>query len=145
MCVRAWARGAEGNGEWDEVDQNQSLTESAAPHFFSPFLREKKHQTTSLPPAMDETYDAIVLGTGLKECIISGLLSVDGLKVGKERKERGERRGGEGGEHAPACVFVVFLRACAAPAQWQSCTRHARPGPATRRPAEEGCEEREER
>ncbi len=30
---------------------------------------------------MDETYDAIVLGTGLKECIISGLLSVDGLKV----------------------------------------------------------------
>lgn len=32
---------------------------------------------------MDETYDAIVLGTGLKECIISGLLSVDGLKVRK--------------------------------------------------------------
>ncbi len=30
---------------------------------------------------MDATYDAIVLGTGLKECIISGLLSVDGLKV----------------------------------------------------------------
>jgi len=30
---------------------------------------------------MDESYDAIVLGTGLKECIISGLLSVDGLKV----------------------------------------------------------------
>eukprot|EP00002_Diphylleia_rotans_P024966 TRINITY_DN492_c0_g1_i1.p1 TRINITY_DN492_c0_g1~~TRINITY_DN492_c0_g1_i1.p1 ORF type:complete len:440 (+),score=95.25 TRINITY_DN492_c0_g1_i1:83-1402(+) len=30
---------------------------------------------------MDDTYDAIVLGTGLKECVISGLLSVDGLKV----------------------------------------------------------------
>lgn len=30
---------------------------------------------------MDEAYDAIVLGTGLKECIISGLLSVDGYKV----------------------------------------------------------------
>ena len=30
---------------------------------------------------MDESYDAIVLGTGLKECILSGLLSVDGLKV----------------------------------------------------------------
>lgn len=30
---------------------------------------------------MDETYDAIVLGTGLTECILSGLLSVDGLKV----------------------------------------------------------------
>ena len=31
--------------------------------------------------SMDASYDAIVLGTGLKECIISGLLSVDGLKV----------------------------------------------------------------
>lgn len=30
---------------------------------------------------MNEEYDAIVLGTGLKECIISGLLSVDKLKV----------------------------------------------------------------
>ncbi|KAM3377479.1 Guanosine nucleotide diphosphate dissociation inhibitor 1 [Capsicum chinense] len=30
---------------------------------------------------MDEDYDVIVLGTGLKECILSGLLSVDGLKV----------------------------------------------------------------
>ena len=30
---------------------------------------------------MDEEYDAIVLGTGLKECIVSGLLSVAGKKV----------------------------------------------------------------
>ena len=30
---------------------------------------------------MDESYDAIVRGTGLKEFILSGLLSVDGLKV----------------------------------------------------------------
>jgi Rab GDP dissociation inhibitor len=30
---------------------------------------------------MDEQYDAIVLGTGLKECILSGLLSVNGYKV----------------------------------------------------------------
>ncbi|EAY84013.1 hypothetical protein OsI_39244 [Oryza sativa Indica Group] len=30
---------------------------------------------------MDEEYDVIVLGTGLMECILSGLLSVDGLKV----------------------------------------------------------------
>lgn len=28
-----------------------------------------------------ESYDAIVCGTGLKECILSGLLSVDGYKV----------------------------------------------------------------
>ena len=31
--------------------------------------------------AMDQEYDAIVLGTGLKECILSGLLSVAGKKV----------------------------------------------------------------
>jgi Rab GDP dissociation inhibitor len=30
---------------------------------------------------MDEEYDCIVLGTGLKECIISGVLSVEGKKV----------------------------------------------------------------
>ncbi|CAH8479189.1 unnamed protein product [Schistosoma turkestanicum] len=30
---------------------------------------------------MDETYDVIVLGTGLKECILSGLMSVEGKKV----------------------------------------------------------------
>ena len=30
---------------------------------------------------MDDTYDCIVLGTGLKECILSGLLSVAGKKV----------------------------------------------------------------
>lgn len=30
---------------------------------------------------MDETYDVIVLGTGLTECVLSGLLSVAGMKV----------------------------------------------------------------
>ncbi|TIB90101.1 rab GTPase activator [Wallemia mellicola] len=30
---------------------------------------------------MDEEYDVVVLGTGLTECILSGLLSVDGQKV----------------------------------------------------------------
>ena len=30
---------------------------------------------------MDEQYDVIILGTGFKECVLSGLLSVDGLKV----------------------------------------------------------------
>lgn len=30
---------------------------------------------------MDEEYDAIILGTGLKECVLSGLLSVAGKKV----------------------------------------------------------------
>ena len=30
---------------------------------------------------MDEEYDVNMLGTGLKECILSGLLSVVGLRV----------------------------------------------------------------
>ncbi|KAI3777146.1 hypothetical protein L1987_46941 [Smallanthus sonchifolius] len=30
---------------------------------------------------MDEEYDGIVLGTCLKECILCGLFSVDGIKV----------------------------------------------------------------
>jgi len=30
---------------------------------------------------MDEEYDCIILGTGLKECILSGVLSVEGKKV----------------------------------------------------------------
>jgi Rab GDP dissociation inhibitor len=30
---------------------------------------------------MDEEYDCVILGTGLKECIISGVLSVEGKKV----------------------------------------------------------------
>eukprot|EP00244_Chara_vulgaris_P001154 TRINITY_DN1179_c0_g1_i5.p1 TRINITY_DN1179_c0_g1~~TRINITY_DN1179_c0_g1_i5.p1 ORF type:complete len:446 (+),score=123.12 TRINITY_DN1179_c0_g1_i5:93-1430(+) len=42
---------------------------------------------------MDEVYDVIVLGTGLKECIISGLLSVDGLKV--LHMDRNDYYGGE--------------------------------------------------
>ncbi|GMH32671.1 hypothetical protein BSKO_00505 [Bryopsis sp. KO-2023] len=42
---------------------------------------------------MDEEYDAVVLGTGLKECIISGLLSVDGLKV--LHMDRNDFYGGE--------------------------------------------------
>ena len=58
------------------------------------FLRSLPGQAPSLSPpialrplgdpidaAMDVEYDVIVLGTGLKECILSGLLSVDRLKV----------------------------------------------------------------
>ena len=44
---------------------------------------------------MDETYDAIVLGTGLKECILSGLLSVDGLKVREQERDRARDRARE--------------------------------------------------
>ena len=36
---------------------------------------------TSYPPLADGDYDAIVLGTGLKECVLSGLLAVRGMRV----------------------------------------------------------------
>lgn len=42
---------------------------------------------------MDEKYDAIVLGTGLKECIISGILSCEGKKV--LHMDRNDYYGGE--------------------------------------------------
>ncbi|KAK3444352.1 hypothetical protein EUGRSUZ_A00408 [Eucalyptus grandis] len=42
---------------------------------------------------MDEEYDVVVLGTGLKECILSGLLSVNGLKV--LHMDRNDYYGGE--------------------------------------------------
>jgi len=42
---------------------------------------------------MDETYDVIILGTGLKECILSGVLSVEGKKV--LHMDRNEYYGGE--------------------------------------------------
>ncbi|KAK8956092.1 hypothetical protein KSP40_PGU021534 [Platanthera guangdongensis] len=42
---------------------------------------------------MDDEYDVVVLGTGLKECILSGLLSVDGLKV--LHMDRNDYYGGE--------------------------------------------------
>ncbi|XP_022186474.1 rab GDP dissociation inhibitor alpha [Nilaparvata lugens] len=48
---------------------------------------------------MDETYDAIVLGTGLKECIISGMLSVSGKKV--LHIDRNKYYGGESASITP--------------------------------------------
>lgn len=47
----------------------------------NPDLWFNTHSTTytvSKTPTMDEEYDVIVLGTGLTECILSGLLSVEG-------------------------------------------------------------------
>jgi Rab GDP dissociation inhibitor len=52
---------------------------------------------------MDEEYDAIVLGTGLKECIISGVLSVDGLKV-----LHMDRNGYYGGESASLSLTQLY-------------------------------------
>ncbi|XP_022901713.1 rab GDP dissociation inhibitor alpha [Onthophagus taurus] len=48
---------------------------------------------------MDEEYDAIVLGTGLKECILSGMLSVSGKKV--LHIDRNKYYGGESASICP--------------------------------------------
>jgi Rab GDP dissociation inhibitor len=54
---------------------------------------------------MDEEYGAIVLGTGLKECIISGLLSVSGMKV-RETERRVRVGGAEGSGRTPTSRYV---------------------------------------
>ncbi|XP_014772262.1 rab GDP dissociation inhibitor alpha [Octopus bimaculoides] len=48
---------------------------------------------------MDETYDVIVLGTGLKECILSGMLSVVGKRV--LHMDRNKYYGGESASMTP--------------------------------------------
>lgn len=48
---------------------------------------------------MDEEYDALVLGTGLKECILSGLLSVSGKRV--LHVDRNKYYGGESASITP--------------------------------------------
>ncbi|KAL8611259.1 Rab GDP dissociation inhibitor alpha [Nucella lapillus] len=48
---------------------------------------------------MEEKYDVIVLGTGLKECILSGMLSVDGKKV--LHMDRNKYYGGESASLTP--------------------------------------------
>ena len=35
----------------------------------------------SYAPLADGVYDVVIMGTGLKECMLSGLLSVAGYKV----------------------------------------------------------------
>lgn len=55
---------------------------------------------------MDEEYDAIVLGTGLTECIISGMLSVSGKKV--LHMDRNKYYGGESASLPLEDLFEKF-------------------------------------
>ena len=48
---------------------------------------------------MDEEYDAVVLGTGLTECILSGMLAVSGKKV--LHMDRNKYYGGESASITP--------------------------------------------
>lgn len=64
---------------------------------------------------MDEEYDAIVLGTGLKECILSGMLSVSGKKV-----LHIDRNKYYGGESASICPLEELFAKFGAPAPDES-------------------------
>ncbi|KAF9933476.1 Rab GDP dissociation inhibitor alpha [Modicella reniformis] len=63
---------------------------------------------------MDETYDVIVLGTGLTECILSGLLSVGGKKV--LHMDRNDYYGGESASLSLTQLFKKFRDGAAPPA-----------------------------
>lgn len=59
------------------VAQGSTLTQNVCP----PCKLQLGSFDCLRPFKMDQEYDAVVLGTGLKECIISGLLSVAGMKA----------------------------------------------------------------
>jgi len=59
-----------------------------------------------LTTAMEEEYDVIVLGTGLKECILSGLFSVAGKKV--LHMDRNDYYGGESASLNLVQLFEKF-------------------------------------
>lgn len=48
---------------------------------------------------MDDNYDAIILGTGLKECVLAGLLGVAGKKI--LHMDRNKYYGGESASITP--------------------------------------------
>eukprot|EP01137_Pigoraptor_chileana_P023262 Opistho-2@89268 len=63
----------------------------------------------SLPKLADGEYDVIVLGTGLKECILSGLLSVSGRKV--LHMDRNDYYGGESASITPLeKLYTLFKK-----------------------------------
>eukprot|EP00547_Thalassionema_nitzschioides_P000040 CAMPEP_0194208844 /NCGR_PEP_ID=MMETSP0156-20130528/7169_1 /TAXON_ID=33649 /ORGANISM="Thalassionema nitzschioides, Strain L26-B" /LENGTH=463 /DNA_ID=CAMNT_0038935891 /DNA_START=103 /DNA_END=1494 /DNA_ORIENTATION=+ len=59
-----------------------------------------------MEPLADGEYDAIVLGTGLKECVVSGLLSVKGKKV--LQVDRNNYYGGDGASLNLTNLFEKF-------------------------------------
>ena len=59
-----------------------------------------------MEPLADGEYDAIVLGTGLKECVISGLLSVKGKRV--LQIDRNGYYGGDGASLNLSTLFEKF-------------------------------------
>lgn len=65
---------------------------------------------------MDETYDIIVMGTGLTECILSGLLSIEGKKV--LHLDRNDYYGGDSASLNLTQLFRQFRNGEAPPAEF---------------------------
>lgn len=77
-------------------------------------VEAKKHfdwLPEGMEPLADGEYDAIVLGTGLKECVISGLLSVQGKRVLQV-----DRNGYYGADGASLNLTTLFEKFNAGPA-----------------------------
>jgi len=81
---------------------------------------EQKPNFTWLPegfgPLADGEYDAIVMGTGLKECIIGGLLSVMGMRI--LQVDRNPYYGGEAASLNLRDFFAKFRQGQEAPSDW---------------------------
>ncbi|SOV01270.1 probable GDI1 - GDP dissociation inhibitor [Ustilago sp. UG-2017a] len=65
---------------------------------------------------MDEKYDAVILGTGVTECVLSALLSVDGKKV--LHIDRGQVYGGEMASLNLAQLYEKFRPGAEPPKDW---------------------------
>lgn len=83
---------------------------------WQPTLAPSSHSTRLIhtsTAAMDEHYDAIILGTGITECVLSALLSVDGKKV--LHMDRNQYYGGEGASLSLSQLYEKFRPGTAPP------------------------------
>lgn len=83
----------------------RTLLNTYSVSFSPPFATQQTFDwlPEGVEPLADGEYDAIVLGTGLKECVISGLLSVKGKKVLQV-----DRNGYYGGDGASLNLTTLF-------------------------------------
>uniref|UniRef100_A0A2K6F2I3 GDP dissociation inhibitor 1 n=1 Tax=Propithecus coquereli TaxID=379532 RepID=A0A2K6F2I3_PROCO len=76
---------------------------------------------------MDEEYDVIVLGTGLTECILSGIMSVNGKKV--LHMDRNPYYGGESSSITPLEELYKRFQLLEGPPESMGRGRDWNPGP----------------
>lgn len=65
----------------EEQEQPKAASEEAETEVVEAKTPQFEWLPEGMEPLADGEYDAIIMGTGLKECVISGLLSVGGKKV----------------------------------------------------------------